>query len=489
MIIQKTIEKVLCEFNDKNINYCHFKSNEDIEKDLSGESDFDIILDISQKELIHKILLKNGFFKTTLVDFKRLNNIDDYFAIDDISGLLVHFHAHFNISFNKYFHFSFEKEILNSRITLEKYNTFGTNPCYDLILRILKLAIKNKQFDNKIENKLIAINKLIKNIDQKIEDILDLHLNKKIKNIIMEIYKNNISKENYYLINNLSKELSIFQVNNSVITTKNKINEITKKIFNKLNTKLNILKSINNHRKLSSNGIIISITGSDGSGKSTQVKNLTNLFKNKIDTRYVYMGSGNGPSSWHRSILNILKKILIKKKMSTLETSNPQNSKKKKKESFIKKIFKIIYAVSLAIEKRSKLKYIKKCKENGMIIITDRYPQTQTFGYNDGPLIAEYLESKNSILKLISEYEYNSYKLAEFIYPDIAIKLIGDPLIIYKRRSDEMTLEQIIFKQNGVRNIQFSKYSLVKEVNATLPIKDVSIIITNHINRVIISNG
>ena len=53
-----------------------------------------------------------------------------------------------------------------------------------------------------------------------------------------------------------------------------------------------------------------------------------------------------------------------------------------------------IWAVVLAWEKRAKLRRAVRARNRGMIVICDRFPQTQVMGYNDGPLLAPWRESK-----------------------------------------------------------------------------------------------
>ena len=485
MKVLNIVKNVLDEFHKNNINYCHFKSNNEIEKDLNGSSDLDIIIDVVQNKEVENILMKLNFFKAILVSSKKIDLVRDYFYLDTESKTIFHLHAHFRISFDNSFYFPFEKEILNQRVFNKEYNIYVSSIEYDFLLRLIKISIKLKGEQYLDKEKIYFVNKLLKNINKdKLKEIINKSFNKDTVAIIENIISSGLNK-NYSELFKLKVALNKqFNTNTNL---RLRIYSVFKKSINislSLNRKFGIIKTLRNHRTFQDEGLIIAIMGSDGSGKSTQVKNIKNILSKKIDVRYVYMGSGNGTASWHRNILIWLQKIFFKKKKNNDFIKEPQVSTDIKKVDFTKKdILKIIYALSLAIEKRTKLKLIQKYKNKGMIVVTDRYPQTSIYGYNDGPLIADYLTSNNKLLSFLSQIEFNSYEYAKFVYPDIVIKLLGNPEIIHSRRADEMSLEQIIKKQNGIKSIDFTDKTKVVDIDATLSIDEVTIQIMAQISN------
>ena len=162
----------------------------------------------------------------------------------------------------------------------------------------------------------------------------------------------------------------------------------------------------------------------------------------------------------------------------------PENKKGNKLNKLtFKNILKLIYIISLAIEKSSKLQKLQAYKKRGMMSITDRYPQIQITGYNDGPLLFEYLNSDNFIIKLFAKYEYNLYKRSIKMPPDLVVKLIGDPKILYSRRSDEITLEMLRRKQDGIKQLKFTENTTVAELNSNNTIQSINLEIMNLISK------
>lgn len=79
---------------------------------------------------------------------------------------------------------------------------------------------------------------------------------------------------------------------NTNTNLRHRISSVFKKSINislSLNRKFGIIKTLRNHRTFQDKGLVIAIMGLDGSGKSTQVKNIKNILS-KMDIRYVYMG-------------------------------------------------------------------------------------------------------------------------------------------------------------------------------------------------------
>ena len=103
-----------------------------------------------------------------------------------------------------------------------------------------------------------------------------------------------------------------------------------------------------------------------------------------------------------------------------------------------------------------------------MIILTDRYPQIQNYGFNDGPLLANAINSQNFIEKNTARLELNLYGYSNMVYPDIAIKLLGDIEVLYNRRKNDMTYDLIKMKQEIIKNLSFSENTKVFEIDATL---------------------
>jgi len=83
----------------------------------------------------------------------------------------------------------------------------------------------------------------------------------------------------------------------------------------------------------------------------------------------------------------------------------------------------VLWALTLAVEKRRKLRASWRARSRGMIVLTDRYPQAQLAGFNDGPLLAHLATHRNVVLRALARFEAAPYNWAARHPPDVIVKL------------------------------------------------------------------
>ncbi len=88
----------LCrELRERSVRYCHWKSNEAIDKSANGENDLDLLIDRSSADEFAAILHRHGFKPAHLPPSKRLPGVADWYGLDLASERLVHVHAHYQL--------------------------------------------------------------------------------------------------------------------------------------------------------------------------------------------------------------------------------------------------------------------------------------------------------------------------------------------------------------------------------------------------------
>jgi hypothetical protein len=79
----------------------------------------------------------------------------------------------------------------------------------------------------------------------------------------------------------------------------------------------------------------------------------------------------------------------------------------------------MMWAAVVACEKRHKLLAARRGAARGLVIITDRYPQNEINGFNDGPLLTRLTEVPQWLRRL----EMATYALVQRLPPDLVVKL------------------------------------------------------------------
>ena len=177
--------------------------------------------------------------------------------------------------------------------------------------------------------------------------------------------------------------------------------------------------------------MLVAVVGADGSGKSTLARRLRTTLSPKVDVVSVYLGSGNGPSSLIRWPMKVVHRRLArsKRKRGTPRAAGPGDP-----DSI--GVTKVLWALALANEKQRKLRRAMRARNRGLIVICDRYPQTQFPGQNDGPLLWSWRSSPSTIRRQLAAIEARPYRLASRFAPDLILRLNVDEATAVARRPE-----------------------------------------------------
>lgn len=494
------IEHLLSELNVEEIRYCHWKSNEHLDAAVNGDTDLDMLFDKSQEDKVIELLEKNRFFLFEAVWYKKYKGIVDYIGFDETSGKIVHVHTHFNLDLGetgiKSYRLPWEDLVLENRIFERSHNIFTSSPEVEYLLLIVRTAFKydlsnkmaNKKNGRHFETEAQWLHSRINSAQ-----LLQLSvrvLGKSMTNLIEQISHTALYNENHLMV--LKKQLKVHFAQNRILSASKvnylKLIHFVERVRHKLATLFHLTYRPAK-RKLPHKGIILSLMGSDGAGKSTQTRELIKELGKKVDVLFMYMGSGDGAKSFQRRMIEGLIKVgstINRSRKATNKNKTRHEAGAEKKDishyNIVKQFIFSINAISLAYEKRRRLRRIENERNRGVIVVCDRYPQTNTLGYNDGPKLYGNINSRNFILRSMAGYEFASYELAKQIYPDLVIKLIGSLEILHGRRP-EMSVEQINKKQNGIINLSFALPTEVMTIDIDKPVQEIKGTILNALSN------
>lgn len=476
MEILDIIKNLFHDLKEENIRYCHWKSNEHLEKALSGDTDLDILMDRKDYFKIMKVLAERNFKRFNIPKLREYIAVEDYLGFDYETGKIIHLHLHWQLTYGKKHikenRFPWESLILEKRVYLEEYNTYIIDFSVEAIIFALRMAVKVRKRDYLLKrNNYLSHGAELEYLWLK--ERFDLENAKKYWNLFFD--NANISPlSKFYLENPSYKDLKKLkkEVNNS-IKTNQMFSSFNVLIYRWIREGFRIIDFLNkktmkvlffSRRKFSTGGIIVAFLGSDGSGKSTLIKEIEKKLSKNIDIKTVYLGSGDGKSSIMRSPLLIVYKILQnigilnpKARSLSVTEKNKVEYKEKKVGMIFRKLGKIPWAITLSSERLSKIKKIIKLRNRGFFIVTDRYPQNQIIGSQDGPKLKKEVTSKNKILSLFARLEQRSYKIAEINQPDLLFRLQVKPEVATARKPKEVTAIKSKISTEIINSLKFEK--------------------------------
>ncbi len=217
-------------------------------------------------------------------------------------------------------------------------------------------------------------------------------------------------------------------------------------------------------------GLVVSVVGADGSGKSTLTSKLENWLKDLFDVHLVYFGRGDAVSATWQTLAKAKWALLggvpeakieegkVLDKMTTLE--------KRTSEKGVKRIVRNLSRIALAERKLRDSNWVSDARENGGIIITDRFPVTE-FGLLDGAMIEDDGSTSQKIFSTTEKVVLGRLDLN----PDIVFRLNIDPDIAWARKPDH-NLEDIRAKTEALKKATFP-HSNVIEIDATNTEQDI----------------
>lgn len=460
----KSISQFIKTLNDNEIVYCHWKSNEHLSEALDGDTDLDILFDYTQRNKLEKVFAECNLKRFRSTPLMQYNGIEDFIGFDKETAKIWHVHTHYRMTLGEkhlkgYTVNSWSSYLLERRIK-DNSGIYVSNPHDEFVLLICRIALKLRWRDigHKLgQDDIKEINWLKNNVsDDQMQESIQLFLGEKPSNVFNQMIQKQLKKKWQFrkLQKSLRKELKYFTSYNKITSWWRRTRREIFWFFGGIKRRLHLSNYSANRRISPSSGLVVAVLGSDGAGKSTTINYLQKEFGKKIDVVSVYLGSGDGSSSLFRKPMKIVAKKVGGKGVGH---SVEKELNEKKKVSFKSRMYnlaKIIWAISLAKEKKTKLKKITKARNNGLLVITDRYPQTSFPGASDGPLLAKYL-SKKGLLKKIATWEKNIYYSFSINQPDLAVKLVVPPEIAIERKP-EMTLEEINNKKNIILNANIS---------------------------------
>jgi len=463
------INKKLFQFLEKEkIKYCHWKSNEHLEAGLDGKTDLDILIDYNKEGKVKKILSRFGFKLYKAFDFLEYPGLEHYIGID--KEKLVHLHLHWKLRLGekhlKGYYLPWEDIIFENRRKNKIYiNDHNIELILLLVRMSLKIRLRDRSFPKISKDDRKEFLWLKKRVDKKLIEFSKKLVGNEAAMILGEIVRSGL---NFKILLEFRRAINLksYKMYNPI---KAHILGWTREIVwivHKVNQMFFHLAIPTGLRARNKKGKIIVFVGCDGSGKSTVSKDIFKWLSWKFSPVFVYFGSGQGSISLLRLPIHVLSKVFYRKQRGKIVLDVYSN----KKKLSLKKFGVLLWAVTLALEKKQKLKRVLKARKKGMIVICDRYPQKKVKHLNDGPLLVDWLKSKNNLIRSIARWEYNSYGLAEKNPPDIVVKLNVSSNVVLKRKNDIGEAE-IKSKIKMINGLSFSCKTV--NINADLPLKKV----------------
>ena len=441
------VDDLLGAWHQSGVCYCHWKSNCDLERGLSGKGDLDILVSRDDAIEATNSLMRLGFKRLVEAPGKGYPGIEHWIGYSEPEGLIAHLHIHYRLVFGekfvKSYRFPCESEILSRRFF--ERGVYQINRADELVMLFIRTILKTDLIW--IVRKLLGLKKhyfpthiileykflLAQTTDEEVaeaatrffpaeaDDVIEaLRFIDRLSVAALLSWKARIRKR-------LSWSRRIPWWRSSILAT----TAYCHLLLGKLGVRRKPRK------KIYTGGVKLALLGADGAGKSTMVRELEAWLSPQLEVVVLYGGSGDGTKSLAFQGFEYMKRLLLKK--SEVRNFRQVGARSSGNRGRVRLLGRVARAVVIALHRRRVAKAGNLHSNEGAVVIYDRFPQPFQRGYADGPKI----EPTDGVVGgWLRKWELQTYERIYKFFPDHCFVLKVDPRVSVERK-EENTVDEI----------------------------------------------
>jgi thymidylate kinase len=443
----QTLELVssLCRaLEEAGVRYCHWKSNESLDRSASGENDLDLLVRRSDARRFEEVLRDLGFRDAQLPRWKELPGIYHSYGVDRRSGHFVHIHAHYQLvigdDMTKNYHLPIEVPYLASARPMTPFMVPA--PEFELGLFLIRMVIKHCTWDAflTLQSSLSGserreLDDLVARVDlADVWAMMDRHVPfvpaERWKRCLRSVQPGAGVWFRIRTASSLQRELGVWARRPRVVDT-------YLRMWRRFRTlaRRKVFRRGPVPHQLAGGGVLIGIVGGDGAGKTTALEGLTRwLAKENFFAVTMHMGKP-GWSVLSAVVKGSMKVAASVKRRPTSSASSLRSTLVTEGGSMdVRDRARLVWEVLTARDRSRTYRRARRLASNGEIVICDRYPLPQVSGMDGAVTVrAKDPARLGGLAKALAARENGYYERIR--HPDILIVLRVHPDIAVQRKA------------------------------------------------------
>ena len=479
------LRDLFARLHENGIRYCHWKSNQHLQASMNGTTDVDVLVDRHAIVALTRILGETHFKRFVVKPGRGYPGIEDYVGFDATSGTLTHLHVHYQLTLGEKFlkghRLPWEELFLSTRILDREHGIYVAEPNLELVVLIVRAVMKLRARDSLMET--VGKQYFGGGMLRELRWLAD----RSDRARLLEVGARLVGERAAGLFPDmlLGKGPSVGQLRAFDRQAEPSLREY--RLYGAAAALLQMAREwsiiwwklknwylgapTKSTRTLPQGGLSIAFLGADGAGKSTLTKEIAEWLSREVAVVTTYGGSGKGSASLPRRILQGIGKLRRQLAGRTLPPTDGR-PRPDQERSKLWALGRLIWVLTLTRERRRRATQARRARGRGLIVLSDRFPQRQFAGLNDGPQLGQWVNGRPGLRRAVARREQAAFHLADLTPPDLVVKLHVSTEVAWQRRP-ETPAEQLRTGIDVVRQLQFPSTTRVLDVDANQPFAQV----------------
>jgi thymidylate kinase len=465
------------------VAHCHFKSNEHLGAALCGATDLDLLVARSDAREAQAVFAGQGFKRFDPGFGTGYPGVEDWIGFDPASGRQIHLHVHFRLPVGelhlKSYRLPFAEALLGSRVHDAETGVFVAEPHHELLLLLVRRALKLTRRE-RLLTRLGRGGVLGGDARREYDWLRERTQGAGVVGLAEQEFGKDVASVVAPLLDSVPDRRGMVQLRKALLRVlsphrtwgafESALRQLVRGSVQRVTRALRrrgarLPRAF--RRSNPSGGCVIAFVGCDGAGKSTLLGELGPWLGWKLDVLPIYFGSGDGPVSVARLPL-----VWVRRLQKRLSPTRPPAERSRVLKPRRLSPARAIWALVLAFEKSQRLATAERARQRGIVVLCDRFPQTNVRGFNDGPLLTPWLESPQAWRRRLAGWELGIYESARRLAPDLVIKLDVSPEVAVARKPD-MAVEECARRRAAVASLEWGERCHMLTIDAEQPLERV----------------
>lgn len=463
--VSPVVRNLLKSWESKGVSYCHWKSTDHLAAAMSGETDLDILVSITDGSLAENIAAKCGFTELDTAVLRRYPGVKDFVAYDRSLDRFIHLHLHYQLVLGdrwvKVYRLPVENGVLKRRSYDDRMGTYVVSAADEFLLFCARMIVK---FRRPFHRKRVQVESLY--LLQRLGGIPEISgLNAAgadYPSAILALADAVKASAGSRIQQKLVRE------GRTAMRFYRRKSALAFRLLSGVRLAYRILVEWNRRkrgnftfgrRRLMRGGLAVAFIGMDGSGKTSAISRNLRFFSRQLDVDSVFLGSGKSGAPWYRRLVLSLFGSKARLKGHKKAASGTLKSQRYP-------FYYLTWIWIVLFDRMRRIRRVFQSRTAGRLVLIDRWPQRSLARTFDGPRLQTVEGSARRLFSRISQMELRSLKLAEEFAPDVVFRFSVTPAVALSRKPGELTEDQAIQMAADLKRIQWPERTLVIDIDA-----------------------